>query len=66
MGTASDGMTGRRQAIASAIAAELQRQGHADDVDVQALAEAVEAAISAEAPVSEGRHPDQLNATNDD
>lgn len=66
MGTANGGMTGRRQTIATAIAAELQRQGHASDLDVQALVEAVEIAITAEAPVSEGRHPDQLNATNDD
>ncbi|MGV8951548.1 MAG: hypothetical protein ACOH2M_10640 [Cypionkella sp.] len=58
-------MTGRREAIAAAISAELQRQG-VNRVDVTALTEAVEAAIPADLPVSEGRHPDQLNATNDD
>jgi hypothetical protein len=51
--------------IASAIATELQRQG-VTGADAEALAEAVEAAIAAEQPVSEGRHPDELNATNDD
>ena len=65
METANGTMAGRREAIAAAIAAELQRQG-VDGVDVTALTEAVEAALAAELPLSEGRHPDQLNATNDD
>lgn len=55
----------RRQAIVTAIEAELQRQGR-DGIDVDALAEAVDIALEPVPPVSEGRHPDQLNATNDD
>lgn len=59
---------GRRQSIATAISAELERQARdgTAHVDVEALAEAVDLALSAELPVSEGRHPEDLNATNDD
>ena len=65
MAMADDTNAGRRNAIAAALSAELQRQG-VDEVNVTALTEAVEAALAAELPLSEGRHPDQLNATNDD
>lgn len=67
METASE-TAGRRAAIASAIAAELQRQAErgAIRIDVDALAEAVEAALVSSEPFVEGKRPDQLNATNDD
>ena len=55
----------RRQSIATAIAAELDRQG-AGGIDVDALAEAIEDALDAPAPADEGKHPEELNATNDD
>jgi hypothetical protein len=55
----------RRETIASAIAAELERQGAAG-VDIDALADAVEDALDPAPPADEGRHPDELNATNDD
>ncbi|MCR6670646.1 hypothetical protein [Devosia ginsengisoli] len=58
----------RRQAIATAITAELERQAHdgAVRIDVDALAEAIDMALDPPAPAGEGRHPDELNATNDD
>ena len=58
----------RRQAIATAIAAELERQAQAGAprVDIEALASAIEAALDPAPPASEGKHPDELNATNDD
>lgn len=58
----------RRGAVANAIRAELARQSHADvtRVDVDALALAVEEALGFASPNSEGKHPDELNATNDD
>ncbi len=58
----------RRQAIATALAAELERQAQsgASRIDVDALAQAVEAALDPSAPVDEGRRPSELNATNDD
>lgn len=58
----------RRETIASAIAAELERQARdgAPRVDIDALAEAIEDAIYPPVPADEGRHPDELNATNDD
>jgi hypothetical protein len=64
----SDLNAGRRQAIATAIAAELERQARdgATRVDVDAMAEAVEAALAPELPVAEGKRPDELNSTNDD
>ncbi|WP_375450288.1 hypothetical protein [uncultured Devosia sp.] len=49
----------------TALAAELERQGIAG-FDVNALADAVENVIAGQGKVSEGRHPDELNATNDD
>jgi len=57
----------RRQAITSAIAAELERQARdgAPRVDVEALAEAVDRALEPEPPVSEGKRPEDLNADND-
>ena len=60
--------TDRRQAIATAISAELERQASegVSPVDVAALAAAVDDAIAPPAPANEGRHPDELNATNDD
>jgi hypothetical protein len=57
--------TSRRQAIMVAVEAELRRQG-VSGVDVDALSEVIQAAVVAQPPVSEGRHPDELNATNDD
>lgn len=62
---ADESVASRRESITTAIAAELARQGMSG-VDVEALAEAIETAIAAHVPVSEGRHPDELNATNDD
>jgi len=58
----------RRQAIVTAITAELERQAKdgAPRVDIAALAEAVDIALEPVPPISEGRHPDDLNATNDD
>jgi hypothetical protein len=60
--------TERRQAIATAITAELERQALAGAarVDVDALASAVEAALDPPPPASEGRRPEELNSTNDD
>lgn len=54
----------RRERIATAIASELERQ-HVN-LDKDALVDAVEAALQPEAPAEEGRHPNELNATNDD
>jgi hypothetical protein len=58
----------RRQTIATALAAELERQnaGSAERLDIDALAGAVEQALGAAAPEGEGKRPDELNATNDD
>lgn len=58
----------RRQAIATAIAAELDRQTRegATRVDIEALAEAIDIALDPVPPVSEGKRPQELNATNDD
>ena len=58
----------RRQAIATAIAGELERQARdgAARIVVEALAEAIDIELDPPAPASEGRHPDELNATNDD
>jgi hypothetical protein len=59
---------GRRDTIAAAITAELVRQDQdgAPDVDIDALADAIDAALEPPAPAHEGKHPDELNATNDD
>ncbi len=64
----ADPQTGPRQAIATAITAELQRQADAGAarIDVDALAEAVEQALNPSPPMAEGRRPEDLNATNDD
>lgn len=62
----------RRRLIAGVISAELERQAQqgAARVDVDALALAIDTALSAEEPASailgEGKHPEDLNATNDD
>ncbi|UYN99072.1 MAG: hypothetical protein KIT02_14230 [Devosia sp.] len=58
----------RHQAIVVALTAELERQAQAgaSRIDVEALAGAVETAIDPAPPLSEGRSPDELNATNDD
>ncbi|KRA43136.1 hypothetical protein ASD80_07725 [Devosia sp. Root635] len=58
----------RRQAIATAIRAELERQAQngAVRIDVDALAKAIDIALDPSSPDGEGRHPDELNATNDD
>jgi hypothetical protein len=57
----------RRQAIATAIAAELERQALAGHVrvDVQSLASAVDEALDPSPPTGEGKRPEELNATND-
>ena len=62
---AMDDDTVRRQAIATAIAAELARQGQ-DGVDIDALSQAVELALDPAPPAAEGKRPNELNATNDD
>lgn len=63
-----DATGGRRQVIATAIAAELARQARegAGRVDVDALAAAIDDALLPDLPTDEGRRPDELNATNDD
>ena len=50
----------RRQAIATAIAGELERQARdgAARIDVEALAEAIDIALDPPAPASEGRQLD--------
>lgn len=65
---AMDDETDRRQAIATAIVAELERQARDGEprVDVDALAEAIDLALAPAPPASEGRRPEELNATNDD
>jgi hypothetical protein len=58
----------QHQFITAALSAELSRQGvdAMAAVDVEALAEAVEHAISvAPTPSEEGKRPDELNAGND-
>jgi len=68
METAKDLLDLRRQAIATALAAELERQARsgASRIDVDALAKAVEQALDPVPPAAEGRRPSELNATNDD
>ena len=65
---AMDDETDRRQAIATAIVAELERQARDGEprVDVDALAEAIDLALAPAPPACEGRRPEELNATNDD
>ena len=57
----------RRQAIATAITAELERQAKDGElrVNVEAMAEAIEIALDPVAPSGEGKRPEDLNATND-
>lgn len=68
METVDDNGVVRRQAIATALAAEIERQAQAgaSRIDVDALAEAVDVALDPVPPVSEGKRPSELNATNDD
>jgi hypothetical protein len=68
MGMAEDQPALRRQAIATALSAELERQAQsgASRVDVDALAEAVDRALDPVPPEGEGKRPSELNATNDD
>ena len=68
MAMVSDSAISRRDTIVATIAGELERQARdgAQRVDIEALADAIERAIDGHAEVSEGRHPDELNATNDD
>lgn len=67
MEMAEDNSTLRRQAIATALAAEIERQAQAgaSRIDVEALAKAVDRALDPVPPASEGKRPDELNATND-
>lgn len=57
----------QRTAIATAITAELQHQAEAgaQRIDVEALADAVLLVLDPQPPVAEGRHPDELNSSND-
>ncbi|ODT77954.1 MAG: hypothetical protein ABS76_25410 [Pelagibacterium sp. SCN 64-44] len=68
METADPSGPARRQAIATALAAEIDRQARtgASRLDVEALAEAVDTALDPAPPAAEGRRPSELNATNDD
>lgn len=68
MEMAEDNSGIRRQAIATALAAEIERQAQtgASRIDVEALAEAVDMALDPVPPASEGKRPAELNATNDD
>ena len=64
---AMDDELDRRQAIATAIAAELERQARAgaSRIDVDALAGAIDEMLDPPPPASEGKRPYELNATND-
>lgn len=62
---AMDEAGGRREELVSAIKLELERQGQTG-IDADALASAVEQVFAPAPPASEGKHPDELNATNDD
>lgn len=68
METAEDRSPSRHRAIVTALAAEIERQARAgaSRIDIEALAVAAEAAIEARPPAAAGRHPSELNATNDD
>lgn len=68
METANDTSAMRRQAIVTALTAELERQAQtgATRIDIQSLADAVDTALDPAPPVAEGRRPSELNATNDD
>lgn len=54
-----------REMLAEVIAGELARQG-ARQVDIEALVDVIKAVIDRPAEPSEGRRPEELNATNDD
>jgi len=57
----------RKQRIAIALAAEINRQGVvAPRLDIISLAAAVDAALDASSSFDEGRTPEELNASNDD
>ncbi len=58
----------RRQAIVTAITAELERQAKDGEprVNVEAMAEAIDIALDPVPPLSEGKRPAELNSTNDD
>jgi len=56
----------RRQAIVTALASELARQGRDEGIDLDALADAVDLALDPPPPMAEGRRPNELNSTNDD
>lgn len=64
---AMDDQSTRRQAIVTAITAELERQSRngVQRVDVDALAAAVDTALDPVPPTSEGTRPEDLNANND-
>nr|WP_314262384.1 hypothetical protein [uncultured Devosia sp.] len=68
MAMANEDEGNRRQAIVTAITAELERQAKDGEarVNVDALAEAIDIALEPAPPIAEGRHPYELNATNDD
>lgn len=62
-----DDKVSRQQAIATALAAELQRQQiDAHGLDLDSLANAVELALAPPPPVAEGKRPGDLNSANDD
>lgn len=57
----------RKQRIAIALAAEINRQSVvAPRLDIISLAAAVDAALDASSSFDEGRTPEELNASNDD
>ena len=58
-------VNGRRVAIAKSISLELERQG-VQGVDAEALAAAVDEGLDADAPLAEGKRPEDLNSANDD
>lgn len=60
--------SGRQAVIAQAITSELENQAHdgTTSVDVDALAAAIDKALEGHTPASEGKRPEDLNATNDD
>jgi hypothetical protein len=68
MEMANDTQFLRRQAIATALSIEIDRQAKtgAQRLDVEALAHAVEEALDPSPPNAEGKRPSELNATNDD
>ena len=68
MATDSDADAQRLVIITTALAAELDRQARTGlkTINVDALAVAVDEAICPPQRLSEGKHPDELNATNDD